>query len=42
MVKDGHTIVIGGLFREQSRPRPQPDPGLGSLPVLGGLFGHRT
>ena len=27
MVKDGHTIVIGGLFRESSDSTPQPDPG---------------
>lgn len=42
MVKDGHTIVIGGLFREStSRTRSQ-IPGLGSLPIIGGLFGKQT
>jgi type IV pilus assembly protein PilQ len=42
MVKDGHTIVIGGLFREQSSSTRSQVPGLGSLPVIGGLFGKRT
>ena len=42
MVKDGHTIVIGGLFREStSRTRSQ-IPGLGSLPIVGTLFGNHT
>lgn len=42
MVKDGHTIVIGGLFREStSRTRSQ-IPGLGSLPIVGRLFGRQT
>ena len=42
MVKDGHTIVIGGLFREQSSSTRSQVPGLGSLPLIGGLFGKRT
>ena len=42
MVKDGHTIVIGGLFRDQSSSTRSQVPGLGSLPVIGGLFGKRT
>ena len=38
MVKDGHTIVIGGLFRElQSSGRSQV-PVLGNLPGVGPLF----
>lgn len=42
MVKDGHTVVIGGLFREQSSSTSSRVPGLGALPVIGGLFGRRT
>ena len=38
MVKDGHTIVIGGLFRESSVSNKSQVPGLGNLPVLGLLF----
>ncbi|MGE5611624.1 MAG: secretin and TonB N-terminal domain-containing protein, partial [Bacillota bacterium] len=38
MVKDGHTIVIGGLFRESNVSSRAQVPGLGSLPVLGLLF----
>ncbi|HEX2971479.1 MAG TPA: secretin and TonB N-terminal domain-containing protein [Tepidisphaeraceae bacterium] len=38
MVKDGNTIVIGGLFRESSTSTRNQVPGLGSLPVLGLLF----
>jgi type IV pilus assembly protein PilQ len=38
MVKDGHTIVIGGLFREQSSTSRGQIPGLGSIPYLGVLF----
>ena len=39
MVKDGHTIVIGGLFREIERQRASSQvPFLGNLPVAGPLF----
>jgi type IV pilus assembly protein PilQ len=42
MVRDGHTIVIGGLFRESnSRTRSQ-IPGLGSIPLLGAAFRKQT
>jgi len=41
MVKDGRTIVIGGLFREQSSSTRAQVPGLGSLPIIGPLFGSR-
>ena len=38
IVKDGQTVVIGGLFRDQvTRTRSQV-PVLGNLPILGGLF----
>jgi type IV pilus assembly protein PilQ len=42
MVKDGHTIVIGGLFRESTTRSRSQIPGLGSLPLIGGLFGNST
>jgi hypothetical protein len=42
MVKDGHTIVIGGLFRESTTHGRSQIPGLGSLPLIGGLFGNTT
>jgi type IV pilus assembly protein PilQ len=38
MVKDGHTIVIGGLFRESSDIARSQTPLLGNLPVAGALF----
>ncbi|CAN5695037.1 hypothetical protein BH09PLA1_BH09PLA1_30650 [soil metagenome] len=38
MVKDGRTIVIGGLFRESSTRSRSQIPGLGNLPVAGALF----
>lgn len=38
MVKDGHTIVIGGLFREGSATGRSQVPGLGNLPLVGPLF----
>lgn len=38
MVKDGHTIVIGGLFREASDSSKNQVPGLGNIPLAGMLF----
>jgi type IV pilus secretin PilQ/predicted competence protein len=38
MVKDGQTVVIGGLFREASERDRSQVPGLGSIPFLGVLF----
>ncbi|HRK31447.1 MAG TPA: secretin and TonB N-terminal domain-containing protein [Tepidisphaeraceae bacterium] len=38
MVKDGRTIVIGGLFREATDSSKSQVPGLGNLPVAGYLF----
>jgi len=38
MVKDGHTIIIGGLFREGSVRSRSQVPGLGNVPVVGALF----
>jgi type IV pilus assembly protein PilQ len=38
LVKDGRTIVIGGLFRESTATSRSQIPVLGSIPVLGNLF----
>jgi hypothetical protein len=38
MVKDNHTIVIGGLFRESSVSDRNQVPGLGNIPLAGALF----
>ncbi len=38
MVHDGHTILIGGLFREVTTAGREQMPGLGDLPVFGPLF----
>jgi type IV pilus assembly protein PilQ len=42
MVKDGRTIVIGGLFRESTDRTRSQVPGLGSLPLVGPAFRHQT
>jgi type IV pilus assembly protein PilQ len=41
MVKDGHTIVIGGLFRESSTAGRSQIPWLGNIPIVGVLFRNR-
>jgi type II secretory pathway component GspD/PulD (secretin) len=38
LVKDGSTVVIGGLRKEQKVSSTQQTPFLGSIPFLGGLF----
>ncbi len=38
MVKDGHTIVIGGLFRESSSTGRSQVPFLGNIPIVGAAF----
>jgi type IV pilus secretin PilQ/predicted competence protein len=38
MVRDGHTIVIGGLFEERTSTTRAQVPGLGNIPGLGWLF----
>ena len=38
LVKDGHTIVIGGLFRENTKTDKSQIPVLGNIPYLGALF----
>ena len=41
MVKDGHTVVIGGLFREATDSSKSQIPILGNLPGVGNLFGQQ-
>jgi type IV pilus assembly protein PilQ len=38
MVRDGHTIVLGGLFRERTIAGRSQIPVLGNLPCVGALF----
>jgi len=38
IVRDGHTIVIGGLFREKTTNNKNQVPLLGNIPYLGSLF----
>ncbi len=42
MVRDGSTIVIGGLIEEQANQSQSRIPGLGALPVVGNLFKNRS
>lgn len=38
LVRDGHTLVIGGLFRDVITSRNSQVPWLGNLPLIGALF----
>lgn len=42
LVDDGGTVVIGGIFTRTARQDRNKVPGLGDLPVLGGLFRSNT
>ncbi|MGD0387999.1 MAG: hypothetical protein ABSC42_03505 [Tepidisphaeraceae bacterium] len=42
MIKDGNTIVIGGLFREVSVTSRNQVPLLGDIPLIGWLFRSKT
>ncbi|MEM7806854.1 MAG: secretin and TonB N-terminal domain-containing protein [Planctomycetota bacterium] len=42
MVKDGKTIVIGGLFRESSIVAKAHVPVLGNIPIVGRFFGRQS
>ena len=42
VVKDGQTVIIGGLFRDQVKTTRSQVPVLGSLPVVGALFRGST
>ncbi|MBU1871250.1 MAG: hypothetical protein KKH80_00390, partial [Candidatus Omnitrophica bacterium] len=42
MVKDGNTLVIGGLIKNKTTDTVQKVPFLGDIPILGMFFKHRT
>lgn len=42
LVRDGHTLLIGGLFRERTVGGRAQVPGVGNIPVAGALFQSRT
>mgnify|MGYP001595756075 CR=1 FL=1 len=41
-VKDGETVVVGGLIRNKKTQTITKLPILGDLPLLGGLFRHKS
>ena len=41
-IRDGSTIVIGGLIQEQANQKPDRIPGLGALPFVGKLFKSKS
>jgi len=40
-VRDGQTLVIGGIVQDDARDVLQKVPGIGSLPLIGTLFRHK-
>ncbi|WP_242489820.1 type II secretion system secretin GspD [Noviherbaspirillum cavernae] len=42
LVDDGNVIVLGGLIEDRLTDNEEKVPGLGDLPVLGGLFKYQT
>lgn len=42
MVRDGCTVVIGGLMRDEMETTAQQVPYLGNIPWVGALFRHKT
>lgn len=42
LVNDGHTVLIGGLFRERTVGSRSQVPGVGSIPLAGVLFQSRS
>lgn len=41
-VKDGQIVAIGGLMKQEQSDERSQMPGMGDLPVVGGLFGQRS
>ncbi|MBV8490569.1 MAG: type II secretion system protein GspD [Candidatus Eremiobacteraeota bacterium] len=41
-VQDGSTIVLGGLLRDTSNETREKIPGLGDIPLIGGLFKNKS
>jgi len=42
LVRDGHTILIGGLFREETTLGRSQTPGIGNLPYVGAMWRSTT
>jgi type IV pilus assembly protein PilQ len=42
MIKDGHTLVIGGLIKDKVVSTKTKVPFLGDIPILGALFTHKS
>jgi type IV pilus assembly protein PilQ len=42
MIKDGNTIVIGGMFKDNSQSSRNQVPILGDIPIIGALFRSKT
>jgi general secretion pathway protein D len=42
LVDDGQIVVIGGLIQDQVKDGVEKIPGLGDLPLIGGLFRYNT
>jgi type IV pilus assembly protein PilQ len=42
LVKDGQTVVLGGIMETERRDSVKKVPGLGDVPVLGNLFKSKT
>ena len=42
LVDDGEVVVLGGLIKDDLRESVQKVPGLGDLPLLGGLFRYKS
>ena len=42
MVKNGATVVIGGLIEDRIEENTREVPGLSSIPLIGGLFRSKT
>jgi len=40
LIKDGQTVVLGGLRDRQKDESTRGIYGLSSIPIIGGLFGH--
>jgi len=40
MVRDGNTIIIGGLIKNEDTRKTEKFPGLGDLPIIGNAFRH--
>lgn len=42
MVRDGHTVVLGGMFREETEVQRAQIPMLGNLPLIGAAFRYTS